>query len=274
MATKLKVHVIRPARNFLLYGLTSSIFFICPLLPRKLLLFWHGLLGRIIFTFCSGLKKQISTNLQIAFGNNADSEKYQDLGNRLFVCLFKTFTDYAAFCRKKTLEQFKGIISIQGENHLKEAYNKGKGVLCLVNHTSGWEFSAIMPPMMGYKTSGVSSKLKMPALNSMMIKMRESRGMKNITRSSCYDQLVSELKNGHCLIIMIDQDSKNIRGEFLSFFGKPAYTPLGCARLAMETGATVVPMNTYRNSDNTYTFKILPEIEFEHKSTEDRKSVV
>ncbi len=55
----------------------------------------------------------------------------------------------------------------------------------------------------------------------------------------------------------------------LEFFGKPAYTPIGCARLAMATGAAIVPMYTLRNNANdTYTFKILPEIPFEQKATE------
>ncbi len=268
MASKLKIYIVRPTRNFLLFCFIQSFLFVYPLLPRKLLLYWHSLLFRPILFFNKGLRKQISDNLEIAFGSEVALNRYHNLDYKLFDCLVKTFTDYIALSRKKSLDQFKKIITIQGENYLKEAHKKGNGVLCLVNHTPGWEFSAIMPPMMGYKTFGVSSKIKIASLNSTMIKLRESRGMININRDNCYERLVNELKNGHCLIIMIDQDSKNIRGDFINFFDKPAYTPLGCARLAMETGAAVVPMNTYRNPDHTYIFKILPEIVFEHKSNQ------
>lgn len=86
--------------------------------------------------------------------------------------------------------------------------------------------------------------------------------MKNISRKNkCYDSLVNVLKKGECLIFMIDQDSKRIKGEFLKFFGMQAYTPVGCAKLAMETGAAIVPMATFRNNENdTYTFKIYEEV--------------
>src|SRR5690554_6565184 len=86
--------------------------------------------------------------------------------------------------------------------------------------------------------------------------------MKNISRNKCYDKLIEVLNKGECLIIMIDQDSIKVRGEFSQFFGKKAYTPLGSARLALETGASVVPMATYRNKDNTYTFKIHEALNF------------
>lgn len=268
MATKFKVYIIRPVRNFIIYHFLHSIFVLGQFIPRKPLLWWHGVLGVVVYGALKKVRKTVERNLTIAFGPEKQKGEYHKIGQRMFVSLGKTFTDYALFWKLKTREQFSRYFHFEGEENLKAAYKKGKGVLCLVTHTSGWEFSAFMPPVLGYKSMGVSSRIKNPALNKLMIGLRESRGMANITRDHCYDTLVERLKKGECLIIMIDQDSKNIRGEFLKFFGKEAYTPIGCARLAMDTGAPVVPMYTYRNDDDTYVFKMLPEIPFEHKETD------
>ena len=268
MATKFKVYIIRPVRNFVIYHFLHSIFVLGQFMPRRPLLWWHGVLAKIVYRMLKKTRRIVEQNLAIAFGPEKRKGEYHRIGQQMFVSLGKTFTDYALFWKMKTREQFSRYFRFEGEENLKAAYEKGKGVLCLVTHTSGWEFSAFMPPVLGYKSMGVSSRIKNPALNKLMIGLRESRGMANITRDHCYDTLVERLKKGECLIIMIDQDSLNIRGEFLQFFGKEAYTPIGCARLAMDTGAAVVPMYTYRNDDNTYVFKMLPEIPFEHKATD------
>lgn len=236
---------------------------------RKMLLKWHGSLAVLVYTLTKKTRKAIASNLETAFGPSSDPQEYDNMGKKLFSCLGKTLTDYSLFSKMKTKDQFSKYFTFEGEENLQKAYNRGKGVLCMVVHTPGWEFSAIMPPILGYPTLGVSSRIKNQAINRLMIDMRESRGMKNITRDRCYETLMNELSMGKCLIIMIDQDSMNIRGEFLKFFGKDAYTPIGCARLVQETGAALVPMYTVRNeSTDTYTFKILPEVPFETKETD------
>ena len=59
---------------------------------------------------------------------------------------------------------------------------------------------------------------------------------------------------------MIDQDTK-VKGLFVDFYGEKAYTPMGVARLALETNAVVLPMATTRVADSSYQFTIYPAIE-------------
>lgn len=263
MASKFRIYVYRPVRDAILYFFIKLMFLVFPIMPRKLVLWWHGVLAKWAYHFSKSVRQRIVANYTIAFGPEDTPGQYNEMGKEVFVNLAKTLTDYALMNRKRDWNQFSKYFKVEGMENLDSAYKKGKGVLCMISHTPGWEFSAILPPLLGYPSLGVSSRIKNPALNRMMIEMRETRGMKNITRSKCYDILSDELRSGKCLIIMIDQDSKNIRGEFVPFFGKDAYTPIGLARLAMDTGAAVVPMHTIRNNeDDTYTFQILPEIPF------------
>ena len=267
MATKFKIYVVRPVRDSIVFGLLSSIILLSRFLPRKFLLAWHGFAARVFYLFMGRTRRIIERNLELAYGPEKQAGEYRDFGRQVFVSVAKTFTDYAIFSKKKTREQFSKYFKINGEEHLRNAYNSGKGVICLVPHTHGWEFSAIMPPILGYKTTGVSSRIKSPALDRLMVRLRESRGMRDVERYHCYNTLVDRLKDGECLIMMIDHDSKSIKGEFLQFFGHQAYTPIGCARLVVDTGAVVVPMYTIRdNETDTYTFEILPKIPFVTKT--------
>jgi len=124
---------------------------------------------------------------------------------------------------------------------------------------SSWEFAAITPPMLGYETSAASQSMKMGLLEKLMIKLRGSRGMKNITREGSYQALVEVLKRGECLILMTDQDTR-VKGIFVDFLGYPAYTPLGASRLLADTQAALVPMTIIRKENGNYRFIIFPEI--------------
>ena len=260
MASWFKRKIVRPVRDNVLYALAYAFFLAGPFLPRKLLLAVNGSLAGFAYRLSRKQAAIVSDNLTRVYGPEREAGAYRQLGARVFQCLARTFTDYALWGTRRDWSFFSRYFTVTGEAHLRAAYERGKGVLCLIPHTAGWEFSAILPPLLGYKTAGVSSRIKNPALNKLMIKHREDRGMRNITRHRCYDQLVELLRNGECLIIMTDQDSKNIRGAFVEFMGIKAYTPIGCSRLASDTGAAVVPMCTLRGSDDKYTFAIYPEL--------------
>ena len=261
MATKLKKYVIRPVRNFVIYLLIKSLFSLSILVIRKPLVLWHKFLGQYIYYCCKSTRQIILHNLKLVFKNESYAGEFDKIGERLYSNLGITFTDYVRWSWHKSPKFFLKHFNIEGENNLRAAYTKGKGVLCLVTHTPGWEFSAFMPAMLGYKLHGVSARINNPAINKMMIHMREVHGMHNITRDHCYDQLCEVLRKGDCLIIMTDQDSLKIKGAFVDFLGINAYTPIGCSRMQMETGAAVVPMYTVLNPDLTYSFIIEPEID-------------
>ena len=167
--------------------------------------------------------------------------------------------DYIHTLKFTTKEEFSKYFEFEGVEHLESAYKKGNGVICMTGHVSSWEFSAIMPPVLGFETSAVSYKIRSSKINDLIIGYREKRGMKNISRGNVYEQLIEVLNKGECLIIMTDQDCST-KGVFIDFFDKPAYTPIGIVRLAQDTKAVIVPMFTIRKPDKKYIFKILPEV--------------
>jgi KDO2-lipid IV(A) lauroyltransferase len=53
-------------------------------------------------------------------------------------------------------------------------------------------------------------------------------------------KLLLALKQGHCVGLLPDQVPPDGQGQWLSFFGRPAYTMTLAARLAQQTGACVL----------------------------------
>ena len=230
------------------------------LFPRKLVLWAFEGMGKIAFYIVKKEKKKTICNLTIAYKDSKSKKEIELIAKQVFVNLSLSFADYLHTLKYTTKEQFSKIIDFEGVEHLAEAYNEGKGVLCMTGHLSSWEFSAIMPPVLGFETSALSRKMKNPKIDDLIVGYRQKRGMKNIGRGSKYLQLVETLKKGECLIIMTDQDTKT-KGIFLDFLGKQAYTPIGIARLALDTKSPVVPMFMIQKPDKRYCFKIYPQLE-------------
>ena len=246
------------------------------LCPRPIVLWFFGRMGCLAFKFVKKERIKTIKNLTIVFGKTKTEKEIKALAKKVFVNLALVFADYLHTLKYTTKEQFSKIIDFEGVEHLSEAYNQKCGVLCMTVHLSSWEFSAIMPPVLGFETSALSRQMKNKKIDELIVGFRQKRGMKNIGRGSKYPQLIEVLKKGECLIIMTDQDTKT-KGVFVDFFGKPAYTPVGIARLALDSNAIVVPMFTFRKPDNRYCFKILPSVplietgNFEHDLLENTK---
>ncbi len=229
-------------------------------LPRRPLLAYHAAWARLAFRLLCKERTKTIKNLTEIFGNEKSPKEIWKMAQEVFVNQTVNFTDYIATAHYTKLEQFK-FFDIIGEENLKREYDKGKGVICLLSHTGAWEYSAILPPLMGYTTSAVSKNLPNPAIDKLIVEARERRGMKNITRGGGYKILLEHIQKGDCFIIMIDQDTKT-KGVFVDFFGKKAFTPLGAAILAKKTGAPVVPMFMRRTPENRYEFSIQPAIPY------------
>ena len=245
---------------FIAYPFLELAILILRFLPKT----WRNHLGIFIgglsYKWNEKTRTRTVASLTTAYGDTKSPPEIEVMAREVLVNINKSVLDYFATAHITKPERFFKFVEVVGEEHLKQAYEQKRGVICLIPHLSSWELSAVTPPMLGYKTCGASKSVKGFLLQHMMVRFRERRGMRNISREGSYQKLVTALKNGECLIIMIDQDTK-VKGLFVDFYGKKAYTPMGVARLALETDAVVVPMATTRIANSRYRFTIYPALE-------------
>lgn len=229
------------------------------ILPIKWIRRFADFGGRLFYKFGKNSRNRALDNLKLIYGKELTDSQLTAMAKASLTESVKAFFDYMAYSHVKDKKKFFTLVKVTGEEHLKAAYQRGKGVICLVPHMSSWEFAAITPPMLGYSTSAASKAMKMELLEWLMVRFRTRRGMKNITREGSYQALADVLKRGECLIIMTDQDTR-VKGVFIDFLGKTAYTPLGASRLMADTDAALVPMAMTRRDDGDYLFTIYPEL--------------
>ena len=242
--------------------------FIFRILPIDWVRGFANFAGKYFYKFATKSREWALANLHRVYEDSISENEIIEIAKASFIETVKGFFDYMAFSHLKDPKKYFSLIEVVGEEHLRSAYQRGKGVICLMPHMSSWEFAAITPPMLGYQTSAASQSMKMGLLEKLMVKFRSSRGMKNITRQGSYQALVDVLNQGECLILMTDQDTR-VKGIFVDFLGHSAYTPLGASRLLADTQAALVPMAIIRKEDGNYRFLIYPEISTVHSGDKE-----
>ena len=115
-------------------------------------------------------------------------------------------------------------------------------------------------PMLGYPAYAIGKKLGNEKLNALLFESRGKKGVPTLARGSSYKTILRVLSENNLIGILIDQDTE-VRGMFVDFYGKPAYTPIGAAMLAMDSGAPVLPMFYLKKPDDKYEFIIEKEIQ-------------
>ena len=229
------------------------------ILPRRLAraagvgiaTFAHASLGR--------LRRVGLRNLEIAFPQMAAAERarilrleYRNLGWLLAeFCQMSTYTPaYAArFIR------YEGL-----ENYLA-ARDRSKGVLVLTGHLGAWELSSFYHSLAGYPMGMVIRRLDNPLVDRMVNAIRCRHGNRVLHKDDFARGLLAAMRAGETVGILMDTNMTPPQGVFVPFFGIPACTASGLARVALKTDAAVVPgFLLWEESEQKYVLRFLPEV--------------
>ncbi|NWG12125.1 MAG: lysophospholipid acyltransferase family protein [Acidobacteria bacterium] len=149
----------------------------------------------------------------------------------------------------------------QGLANCLAARAMGKGILYLTGHFSAWELLPAAHAVYGYPLSFVTRPLDNPALERYLTRMREMHGNRVIPKKNAARQILEVLRAGGDVGVLVDQNTTLQEGMFADLFGLPAATTTSFARLALHTGATVLPGYIAPMRDGRYRVKFRPPVD-------------
>ncbi len=218
------------------------------------------------------LQKTAKRNLEIAFPEMRDAEKekiihgtFESLGRHLgFVSHFRKFKH----------EDIRNLVEVVGkEENFDPAYAKGKGVLFFTGHFGSWEVFNLLAPAFGYGMNILVRRIDNQLIENFVDNFRTRFGSVTLDKTKSARQMFRVLKKGELLGILADLNAQEREGVFVDFFGVPASTTTSIARLALKTGAAVVPaFAVWEEEKKKYVVYLEPEIEFE-KSEDEEENV-
>ncbi len=128
---------------------------------------------------------------------------------------------------------------------VEQAYEAGSGIVFLTPHLGCFEVTAQGVAQRYSPANGPLTVLYRPArqawLAQVMARARAKPGLATApTTLAGVRQMIKALRAGHAVGLLPDQVPPDGMGQWAPFFGREAYTMTLGARLALQTGATVV----------------------------------
>jgi KDO2-lipid IV(A) lauroyltransferase len=228
-------------------------------LPRPLARACGRTIAILFYWLHPRLRRVGMRNLALAFPEKSPAERerilkgvYFSLG-RLLAEIPK-FPDY-------TLENVDRIAVYDGLENYLAARDRGKGVLFMTAHLGGWEIGSFVHSLHGHWLNIVGRDLDNPLLNRWVKQMRELHGNKTHDKDEYARGLLMAMKRGETVGALMDTNMTPPQGVFVNYFGVPACTAVGIARVAMRTGAAVVPAFTlWDKEQGKYRIRFEPAI--------------
>ncbi len=233
---------------------------ILGVLPRPLA---RGLgigLAWIVYLLHARLREVGMRNLALAFPEKTNAERARILRGE-FASLGRQLAEVCHF-PKYTLENVEQVIVYDGLENYEHAYARGKGVLFLTAHFGGWELSAFTHSMHGHWMHVVMRPLDNEYLDRMTREYRTMHGNKVVDKDDFVRGLLSAMKAGEVVGVLMDTNMTPPQGIFVDFFSIPACTASGLARIALRTDAAVVPTFTIWDAElRKYRLRFDPAVE-------------
>jgi KDO2-lipid IV(A) lauroyltransferase len=212
------------------------------LLPRFLSRAVGISLAWTVYLLHGRLRKVGMRNLELAFPKKSRSERARILRGE-FTSLGRQLAEVCQFPRY-TLENVGQVVVYDGFENFERAFARGKGVLFLTAHFGGWELSAFFHSMHGHWMHVVMRPMDNLYLNHLIRQYRTMHGNSTVDKDDFVRGLLGAMKKGEVVGILMDTNMTPPQGVFVDFFGIPACTASGLARIALRTDAAVVPTFT------------------------------
>jgi KDO2-lipid IV(A) lauroyltransferase len=143
-----------------------------------------------------------------------------------------------------------------GGEHVAAALDAGRGAILALPHSGNWDMAGVWLTNTYGRFATVAERLKPESLYKRFLDYRESLGFEVLPLTGGarppFEVLAERLRGNGLVCLMSDRDLTK-SGVGVDLFGEPTRLPAGPAKLAMATGAALLPVHSYYEPDVTVT---------------------
>jgi KDO2-lipid IV(A) lauroyltransferase len=149
------------------------------------------------------------------------------------------------------------LTDIEGAEPLLKLIDEGRGAVVFTAHCGNWEWMSWCVGLWGRPVTTLQRERDSPEMNRYITEHRAQSGVRTIDRGSASSgrELIQALRRGGILAFLIDQNLKT-ESVKVPFFGKPAPTPVGPAKLAIRTESVVASILIERLPDGRHRLRV------------------
>jgi KDO2-lipid IV(A) lauroyltransferase len=231
-------------------------------LSLKSLQFYGDKLGTTAHSLLGKRRKSALNNLHLALGKEKTSEEIERICRDCFTNIGKDMMETSR-CFDFEDSHLKGMITLEGKEHLDRALSRGNGVIGLTAHLGNFPLMAVRIVNEGYPLSMVARDPENPKIAKLIRSARDAVGIDSIPdkpRLTCVSRCLNALKENRILLLQIDQNAPATEC-WVDFFGYLVPTFKGPIIFSLRTRAPILPMFSIRNPDGFHKISVHPAFE-------------
>jgi KDO2-lipid IV(A) lauroyltransferase len=223
-------------------------------LPRGLMHRGGRALASVYYRLRPKYLRAARRNLAVILGAAEDSEPVRRAALDMVASHFHAWVDFLHFATRSPEDAARLVEGVVGYSRIVEARLSGRGVLLLTAHLGNWEVGGLMLARVNQPIHVVLVPDIFPGVERERRRLHERFGVTEIRVDRSFVPTLSVLRAlGQNAIVAMqgDRDFDNT-GVAVPFFGREAFFPRGPLRVAMASGAAVLPAFIVRLPDGRY----------------------
>lgn len=255
-------------REWCEYAAAWAILRFLGLLPRPVARAVAAQIARFLLLCRPTLRRAALVNLRLAFPEWSDVQRRQTIRGmtRQLGWMAAEFAHFPHWSR----ENIEELVVIDGFDNFEAARALGKGVIFLTGHMSAWEIAPFAQAVYGNPLSFLARAIDNSRVDALINRYRCLSGNQPIEKNNAARAILRVLHDGGTIGILADQNTSLDEGTFVDFFGVPAATTTGLARVALRTGAVVVPgFISWDDSIRKYRLRFEPAVNLARSDDEE-----
>lgn len=248
-------------RETLEYWLVVAVARTLGWMPRRLARLFAGGLALATYHAMGRLRRVGERNLKLAMPELPPRAQRRTLRS-LYRYLGWQMVEFCQMAHY-TPENTRRSIRTEGLEHYLAAEALGRGVLVLTGHLGAWELSSFYHSLMGHPMGMVIRRLDNRKLDEFVNGIRCLHGNRVLHKDDFARGLLTAMHQAEAVGILMDTNMTPPQGEFVKFFGVTACTASGLARIALKTGAAVLPgFMLWEPAEKKYVLHFGPQLHF------------
>lgn len=238
------------------------------LLPRPVARWTAARFAAFLFRVRPAWRQVTLFNLRLAFPEWSESERERTV-KRMVRNLGWLMAEFAHL-PNYTRENIERVLVQDGFENFLAAERRGRGVLFLTGHLGAWELNPFAHALYHKPIHFLVRPVRNHRVDALINRYRTLSGNQPIEKNESVRAVLRVLRDGGTVGILADQNTTPVEAVFVDFFGIPAATTAGLARLARRTGAAVVPAHGYWDASlQKYRLHYEPALELHNTADEE-----
>ncbi|MCX6013440.1 MAG: hypothetical protein NTV30_08565 [Chloroflexi bacterium] len=247
--------------KYCLYKLAG---WVVVLLPIRVSYFLVRILADISYVVSVQARRSVEGNIRQVLGPEVSNTILNKITRSILRNCLKNYIDLMRI-PVLSCSYLSSHIIVHNRINLDKALLKGKGAILFTAHLGSFDLAAQVLPMYFKNIIIPVEPLQPDILFKYICSLRENNGISVVPATNgAMRTLLGSLRNSNILLFACDRSFNN-NGVKAAFFGKETIMPREAIRIAMITGAALVPIFNARRDDGKIDIYIEPAVEINRK---------